>query len=151
MHHRISAGAIVESNDCLLLVRHQRPGKYDFWVCPGGGVLDEEPLAQAAEREVREESGLEIRVSSLLYVEELINPECRHVKFWFAAKFLAGAISTTHPEAVTEHIVEARWLSRAELEGKTVFPPVLLGRYWQDREHGFPSIVHLPLRRMEFW
>ena len=30
MTHRISAGAIVESDGRVLLVRHQRPGRYDF-------------------------------------------------------------------------------------------------------------------------
>lgn len=149
--HRISAGAIVEHNERLLLVRHHRPAKYDFWVCPGGGVQGDEALSAAATREVREESGLQVRIADLLYVEELINPECRHVKFWFAGHFVAGHLSAAHSEAVAEHITEARWLSRSDLEGKTVFPPVLVGRYWQDRERGFPSVVHLPLRRMEFW
>jgi 8-oxo-dGTP diphosphatase len=149
--HRISAGAIVESDGRILLVRHCRPGRYDFWVCPGGGVQDDEELADAAVREVREECGLEVRVSKLLYVEELINPECRHVKFWFAGERVAGALNTTQREALAEHIVQAAWLSLPELQGKRVFPPVLEGRYWQDRDRGFPQPVQLPLRRMEFW
>jgi 8-oxo-dGTP diphosphatase len=149
--HRISAGAIVESGGRVLFVRHCRPGRYDFWVCPGGGVQGEEELFAAAVREVREECGLEVRVSKLLYVEELISPECRHVKFWFAGQHVAGTLSTAHAEAKAEHIVQAAWLSLAELEGKSVFPPVLAGRYWQDRKLGFPHVVQLPLRRMEFW
>jgi 8-oxo-dGTP diphosphatase len=149
--HRISAGAIVEHNGRVLVVRHHRPGRYDFWVCPGGGVQGDESLSVAAAREVREECGLEVRVSQLAYVEELINPECRHVKFWFAGQFVAGELSVAHPKAIAEHIVQAGWLSPSELEGKIVFPPVLSGQYWQDRERGFPGVVHLPLRRMEFW
>jgi 8-oxo-dGTP diphosphatase len=146
--HRISAGAIVEHSDRVLMVRHYRPGRYDFWVCPGGGVQSDEPLSTAAEREVRE---LEVRVSKLLYIEELVNPECRHVKFWFAGQFVTGQLSVAHPEAVAEHIAQAAWLSRSEFAGKVLFPPVLTGRYWQDREHGFTGVVHLPLRTMEFW
>ena len=151
MRHRISAGAIVEDGERILLVRHQRAGRYDFWVCPGGGVQGEEELASAAIREVREESGLQVRISKLIYVEELLSPEQRHVKFWFAAQFVSGVLTTAHPEATAEHIVQASWLSRSEFEGKTVFPPVLLHQYWQDRERSFPSVVHLPLQRMEFW
>ena len=151
MLHRISAGAIVERDGRILMVRHRRPGRYDFWVCPGGGVQGDEPLLHAAVREVREESGLEVRVSRLLYVEELFNPECRHVKFWFAARYVGGEFSTSHPEAAAEHITQASWLSPAEFEGKTVFPTVLSGQYWDDRERGFPGVTHLPLRRMEFW
>lgn len=151
MLHRISAGAIVEHDDRLLLVRHRRLGKYDFWVSPGGGVKGSEDLAAAAVREVREESGLEVTISKLLYIEEFFNPECRHVKFWFAGQHVSGILDAGHPEAKAEFIVQAAWLQRDELKGKTVFPLVLADRYWSDRTHGFAVPVHLPLRQMEFW
>lgn len=151
MLHRISAGAIVCRGDELLLVRHQRPGKYDFWVAPGGGVKGEESLAEAAAREAHEETGFMVRPGKLLYVEELINPECRHVKFWFDAELVGGSASTAHPEAAAEFIVQAAWLRPSEFAGKTVFPLVLEDRYWHDRAAGFPDTQYLPLRRMAFW
>jgi len=114
MLHRISAGAIVEHDDRVLLVRHNRPGHYDFWVCPGGGVRGDESLDQAAVREVREETGLEVRISKLLYVEELISPECRYVKFWFAGQLIGGEPSAAHPEAIAEYITQACWVSPTE-------------------------------------
>lgn len=148
--HRISAGAIVESDGRLLLVRHRRPGRYDFWVAPGGGVKGEESLEAAAAREVREETGLAARVSKLLYIEELADAGCRYVKFWHAASLVGGTLDTSHHEAVAEYIVQAAWLAPEEFPGLTVFPPVLTGRYWSDRSAGFPRVVHLPLRQMEF-
>ena len=150
MRHRISAGAIVESEGRLLLVRHQRPGRYDFWVAPGGGVKGDESLEAAAVREVREETGLVVRVSKLLYIEELADAGCRYVKFWHAASLVGGTLDTSHHEAVAEYIVQAAWLAPEECQGLTVYPPVLTGRYWSDRSAGFPSVVHLPLRQMEF-
>ena len=149
MLHRISAGAIVEHDSRVLFVRHHRPGHYDFWVCPGGGVQGHESLTQAAVREVLEECGLAVRISKLLYVEELTSPETRLVKFWFAGHLVGGELSTAHPEAAAEHIVQAGWLSRSEFAGKTVFPPILAEQYWQDRDRGFPTVTCLPLRRME--
>ena len=150
MRHRISAGAIVESEGRLLLVRHQRPGRYDFWVAPGGGVTGDESLEAAAVREVREETGLVVRVSKLLYIEELADAGCRYVKFWHAASLVGGTLDTSHHEAVAEYIVQAAWLAPEECQGLTVYPPVLTGRYWSDRSAGFPGVVHLPLRQMEF-
>ncbi|MEK7346750.1 MAG: NUDIX hydrolase [Pseudomonadota bacterium] len=149
--HRISAGAIVEHEGRLLMVRHVVPGKYDFWVAPGGGVKGSESYEEAAAREVWEETGLSVSVGSLLYVEDLINPECRFVKFWFAAQLVGGSISTSHPEAAAEHITEAAWLHPSELHGKVVFPTVLNQQYANDRDLGFPALVRLPLRTMEFW
>lgn len=149
--HRIAAGAIVEHEGRLLMVRHVRAGRYDFWVAPGGGVQGEESLQAAAEREVLEESGLRVQVTGLRYIEELCSPEWRQVKFWFGAELLGGTLAATHPAAVAEHITEAAWLTRDELAGRTVFPPVLQQRYWQDRIGAWPAPIHLPLRPMDFW
>lgn len=151
MKHRISAGAIVEDGGRVLLVRHVRPERYDFWVAPGGGVHDNEELEVTVVREVREESGLDVEPLKLIYIEELLDPDTRHCKFWFTARLLGGTLSTSHPEATSEFIVDAAWLSRSELDGKIVFPPVLAQRYWEDKALGFNGPAHLGLRRMEFW
>ena len=151
MKHRISAGIVVESEGKLLLVRHVRDGKYDFWVAPGGGVQGEEELIEAAQREVREETGLEVEADKLLYIEELFEPELRICKFWFTGLLRGGKISIQAPEAMAEHITEAAWLSRSELRARTVFPPALLSRYWEDKDKILVGPIHLGLRKMEFW
>ena len=56
------------------------------------------------------------RSSRLAYIEEFANPDTRHVKFWFTARFVGGSLSADAPEAKAEHIVEAAWLSRSDLE-----------------------------------
>jgi 8-oxo-dGTP diphosphatase len=148
---RISAGAIVEDQGRLLLVRHVLPGKYDFWVAPGGGVKDQESYEEAATREVWEETGLKVTVGRMLYIEDLVNPQCRFVKFWFAAQLIGGTLDITHPEAQAEHVAAAAWLSPEEFQGKAVFPSLLSGRYASDKQAGFPGVVRLPMRRMELW
>lgn len=123
MSHRISAGAIMERDERLLLVHHKWADNYDFWVCPGGGVKG----------------------------EEFFNPECRFVKFWFAGHYVGGEIDTSHPEARAEKIVEADWFRREELTGKTVFPSLITERYWSDRAEGIDVPIHLPLKKMTMW
>jgi ADP-ribose pyrophosphatase YjhB (NUDIX family) len=151
MNHRISVGVLVESEGRILVVRHVKAGAYDFWVAPGGGVQGDESLRQAAQREAREETGLDVEPLDLAYIEELMQPGLRHCKFWFTGRALGGTLSADAPEATAEHITEAAWLSREELQRVQVFPPVLLGRYWQDRDAGFVQPVHLDLRTMAFW
>ena len=107
MQHRISTGTIIEREDRVLLVRHVKPGAYDFWVAPGGGVKGAETLEAAAAREAREEAGVEVAIGKLAYIEEFFSPECRTVKFWFAARLTGGQLDWTHPEAAAEHITEA--------------------------------------------
>ncbi|MCW5610591.1 MAG: NUDIX hydrolase [Rubrivivax sp.] len=151
MNHRISAGAFVEHEGRLLLVRHTKPEIYDFWVAPGGGVKGSESLAEAAVREVQEETGLEVVAEKLVYVEEFFNPETRHCKFWFVGRLVAGELNTSHPEAKAEFITEAGWCTEAEVRQMQVFPTVVHGRYWQDRAQGFPGFIHLGIREMQVW
>ncbi|MDE1716413.1 NUDIX hydrolase [Chromobacterium amazonense] len=150
MQHRIGAGVIVEHEGRVLMVRHCKPGVYDFWVAPGGGAIDDEPLADAARREAWEECGLWVEIGPLAYIEEFASPQTRECKFWFTGKLLGGAIDCSAEEAVREHIVEAAWLARGEFADKTVFPPMLLDDYWRDREHGFIAPRYVGLRQMEF-
>jgi 8-oxo-dGTP diphosphatase len=151
MKHRIAAGVIVENDDRILLVRHTKPGVYDFWVAPGGGAEGTEDLLSAAKREVFEESGLHVEPLQLAYIEEFSNPHTRECKVWFTGRLLGGTINTEASEAKREHITEAAWLSRSEFEGKTVFPPMLHAEYWRDRENGFAFPRYVGLRAMEFY
>ena len=151
MQHRISAGAFVEHNDRVLLVRHRKQGVYDFWVAPGGGVQGAEELASAARREVKEETGLDVAAEQLVYVEEFHSPDTRHCKFWFIARWVGGHLTVQTPEAAAEHIFEAAWHTEAEVRALEVFPEALHGRFWEDRSAGFQGMRHLGLRAMAFW
>ncbi len=148
MTHRISAGVLVELDDRILLVRY---GQHDFWVAPGGGARGTESLRETARREVREETGLDIEVRELMYIEEFHSPDVRYCKFWFAGWLLGGTLEVGGLEARAEGIAEAAWISRTEFAGKRVFPSVLADRYWTDRMQKPRVPVHLAeVRAVDF-
>lgn len=151
MKHRISAGAIVENEGRILMVRHRKAGEYDFWVAPGGGAEGDEDLHATAIREVFEECGLRIEPLQIAYIEEFTRPQTRECKVWFTGRLVGGSLNSSAPEAVREYIVEAAWLSPDEFAGKTVFPPMLQGEYWRDKELGFAFPRYVGLREMEFY
>lgn len=151
MKHRIAAGVLLEHEGKILLVRHHKPGAYDFWVAPGGGAEGNEDLRATARREVREECGLVIEPQAIAYIEEFNSPIQRECKVWFTARLLGGTLSASAVEASREHIVEAAFLARSEFEGKTVFPPMLSGQYWEDKANGFAFPRYVGLREMEFY
>jgi ADP-ribose pyrophosphatase YjhB (NUDIX family) len=151
VEHRISAGVIVENDNKILLVRHLKPGAYDFWVAPGGGALGDEDLRATAKREVLEECGLHIEPDRVMYIEEFVQPGKRHCKVWFAGHLIGGTLDWSAPEAKEEHIVEAAWLAREQLDGKTVFPPMLLNDYWEDMAAGITVPRYVGLRQMDFY
>ena len=60
---------------------------------PGGGIKSGENIFAAAEREVAEESCLEIRAKQLLYLKELFGPNLHSFEFYVLGKIKAGKLS----------------------------------------------------------
>lgn len=151
MRHRISAGVIVDVENCILLVRHFKPSVYDFWVAPGGGVEGTEDLRAAVQRETREECGVEVEPLQIAYVEDLWNPEIRICKVWFLGRVVGGELTSTASGAAAEHIVDAQFVARDDFRGKVVFPPVLCEQYWADKSQGFGTARYLGVREMKVY
>ncbi len=151
MTHRIAAGAIVFSQGKVLLVRHVKPGSYDFLVMPGGGVNLNEDARAAAKREVREEAGLDVDPLNLAYVEELKLGELRTCKLWFRCDGFAGTLSADADEAKRELIVHADFYARDEIQDKIAFPPVhFTDEFWTSAKQRFPGTEYLGLREQMF-
>lgn len=146
MRHRISAAGIVLRGDQLLLVRHHRPGRYDFWLPPGGGLEGEESLFEAAQREVREETGLVVRAERLLYLQEIAEPGLHICKSFVLCSEVGGELSLDHRlDDERERLVEARFLPEEALAGLDVRPDVFRETFWQDGRAGFPDFRYLGL------
>jgi 8-oxo-dGTP diphosphatase len=127
--HRISAGAIVLSQGRVLLVRYEVAGGQSILVAPGGGVEQEEPLADAAVRETREETGLIVAAKKPLAVENLLCSQSRLCKTWFLCDLVAGEVHATEG-ARQEGITEAGWFGRDDLRREVVFPSILMQYDW---------------------
>jgi ADP-ribose pyrophosphatase YjhB (NUDIX family) len=72
-HPLVGIGVVVWRDDQVLLIRRGRPPKQDEWSLPGGKQELGETVAQAAQREVYEETGLQIDVRDVVAVVDLID------------------------------------------------------------------------------
>lgn len=72
----IGVGGVVFEQGRVLLARRGAPPAKGFWSIPGGKLSMGETLEQGVARELREETGLEVRVGCLVAVyERLPRPE----------------------------------------------------------------------------
>lgn len=120
-------------------------GAYDYWSPPGGGVEGDEELTETVLREVFEETRLNVAVGELAYIDELIDNNGRMLKLWYFADYLGGEIDLTNNPALDEGIVEARWVSEADMPQEPIFPPVLASGFWRHLQDRSVFPVKLPL------
>jgi 8-oxo-dGTP diphosphatase len=105
----VGVGAVVVRDGALLMVRRAKDPARGLWSVPGGRLEHGETLAQAAAREVLEETGVEVLVGGLLGVFEV--PGETH---YVILDFLATATSDRNP-APAGDVSEARWVPFEEI------------------------------------
>jgi 8-oxo-dGTP diphosphatase len=136
MEPRIRVSALLRWENRILLCRHEKPGKA-YWLLPGGGVNSGESLADALQRELLEEVGIEdeLPLEGPVAIVDSIAP----VKS-FAAKHVvhiifAGDLSGRSLERVTSKDAAVRGhrlFELGELDGVVLHPPIQrFLRRWQ--------------------
>lgn len=115
------AGAVVrDEHGRLLVVRRGQPPDAGLWSLPGGRVERGETSAQAAAREVREETGLVVEVGRIVGRIELAGPEGATYQVEDFACSAVGGTLTAGSDARA-----VRWAGVAELR-RMPCTPVLI-------------------------
>lgn len=116
----MAVGAVVFRDECVLLVRRGQPPAEDLWAIPGGSVEIGETLQEAAEREILEETGVQIRAAEPIYTFDAIDRDAAgRVRFHYVIVDLAADYVRGEPSP-GDDAVEARWVSAREINGLTV-------------------------------
>jgi 8-oxo-dGTP diphosphatase len=121
---RIKAGTAVFRGDRILLL-HRSPeaSNPDLWDLPGGHVEVGETLEKAAQRETREETGLQVRIETMFHVE-LVGSITKRGKprSEVGVFFHCDAPSTKEPTIDPEEHVGYAWVRRSELASYPTLP-----------------------------
>jgi ADP-ribose pyrophosphatase len=112
-------GVLVQHNRILLVKRGQAPSQ-GLWTIPGGRVELGEGLRQALVREMREETGLQVRVGNLVTHFEFIEPDAlERIRFHYVILdyqvFIASGRLCPGGDAL-----EAAWFGAQDLDPAVV-------------------------------
>jgi 8-oxo-dGTP diphosphatase len=111
-----AVGVIVRKDDAVLLIRRGKPPRAGEWGIPGGVVELGETWRAAAQREVHEECGIEIRVEGIAdAVDIIVRDAAARVQYHYAlvdfvASYVRGELHAS------SDVLEARWVPSGDLQ-----------------------------------
>ncbi|MGD8374229.1 MAG: NUDIX hydrolase [Candidatus Woesebacteria bacterium] len=144
MKVRILARAVTHDSKKkqILLVKNKGA---NFWYAPGGGwEYEHETIKQCVVREVLEETGLNVKIQRLLYMQEFHESEQTifFETFWLAKPTHNQTLNNMHIDQ--NGIVEtAKWFNQKQIQDVKVFPERLKSSFWHELEHNI-SITEDP-------
>lgn len=129
---------VLDSEERVLLVktRHKKTGGY-YWIAPGGMIEKGEYSREAAIREVKEETGLDISIRRLVWVEESKNDkgEVDYIHYFLGETIGGEKVTGIDPEleANEQIILHVEYMSKEEIKKQPeVYPEVLAYDYFWE-------------------
>lgn len=125
----VRPSVIILEEGKLLVVRSVYGGE-EFYLLPGGGIEGTETLYEAGVRETREETGQDVRILKVAYLNDFIEEASRCLNVYLLGK-RSGQKPLT-PQSDEGNVKEALWISLKELENLDFRPKELIRRIQED-------------------
>lgn len=145
MNHNICGGVrvfVIDKDRKILMVKHryEEQGKLEeFWVVPGGGVEFGEYSTDAGIREVKEETGLDIKINRLLWTVEETTQHGIGLTNYFLGEIVGGELSLGFdPEFDNNQVLsDVKFFTKDEIKSvPRAYPEVLRHEFWEVIDQG---------------
>ena len=105
-----AVAVVVTRGDKVLLIKRGKEPRKGTWTVPGGSVELGETLAEAAAREVREETGINIEAGRpFTAIDAIYHDQEGGLKFHYVIIYMEASYLNGKPEA-SDDAQEARWV-----------------------------------------
>ncbi len=135
---RLRVAGLIENKGSIVLV-FDPVYRGGCWILPGGGAEFNETMNQAVEREVFEETGLNVCAQDICALREIWEPEKdlpesqgirKSVEIFFLCKYISGEINIHNNPSVKwdgiPRVTDCRWVPRSkiytEIDGFPLYP-----------------------------
>ena len=123
---RVRVNGILIEKSSVLLAQIQSPVSGELiWTPPGGGLEFGETLEHCLKREFLEETGLRIKVSELVYINELVKSPFHAIELYFSVTKAGGTLTLgTDPEhhPGEQYLQDVKWISLDEIDTVNLAP-----------------------------
>lgn len=110
---KVIVGGIIEKDGKYLLVQEAKKKCYEKWNFPAGHLDFNESLEQGAIREIKEETGCDVKLDGVCYVANRILENDLFVMIVFNAKLINENIAFDR-----EEILDVKWFDYEEIVNK---------------------------------
>ena len=100
----------VKKGNKILMVQENKAGKKGKWNMPAGKLEDEESVIDAAVREVKEETNLDVHITGLIGIQESITSLGQLIILYFSSEYDSGRVQYDK-----EEISMVKWMSEDEI------------------------------------
>eukprot|EP00475_Leptophrys_vorax_P032555 TRINITY_DN5038_c0_g1_i1.p1 TRINITY_DN5038_c0_g1~~TRINITY_DN5038_c0_g1_i1.p1 ORF type:complete len:319 (+),score=87.10 TRINITY_DN5038_c0_g1_i1:52-1008(+) len=105
----IVAFLLVDEHDKVVLMQEAKPTCRGQWYIPAGKVDKNESLITAAQREMKEETGLEVEITQLCHIENFPRMKLNWTRYCCTGKITGGKLKTEAEQ--DKESLQAAWFS----------------------------------------
>jgi len=117
---RAASVVIFDATNRVLLIQRGHEPAMGLWSVPGGSAWAGESLPDAARREAKEETGLDVAIGHEVWVAVVpLSPESDYEIHAFEAQVIGGEL------AAGDDAADVRWVSRQEFHELATTPRLL--------------------------
>ncbi len=145
---------VIANEEGKILMVRQHHEERDIWMVPGGGIEEGENSIEAAVREAKEETGLDIEVTGVAWhIEEVSEERGQRFVNYMLGQIKGGELALgSDPEFDDQHQVlrEVKFMSREEISRlENVYPKFFNDEIWGILKEGKNGMTYYKLRYKE--